>query len=124
MSRLLIVEDEVHSGEALAYYLRSAGYGVTLADCAEKAMKAAEEHWPDLLLTDLVLRGDEDGMTIARRLQERDPELLVVAMSGLPEEEVRRRSEEADVYEICLKPLRLGKLVEMIRTALAEKAKP
>lgn len=122
MTRLLIVEDEANSAEALAYYFRAAGYEVAMATCAEEALAAADEGWPDLLLTDLVLRGDRDGMQVAELLQGRDPTLPVVAMSGLPEEEVRHRTSVVKVHEICLKPLRLRALGATIEAALANRA--
>ena len=121
MSRLLIVEDEVNSAQALAYYFRSADYVVDLAGRADEARAAAEENWPDLLLTDLVLRGDADGMHVARELQRQDPDLPVVAMSGLPEEEVRQRTADVNVHQICLKPLRLHRLGETVKSALAQR---
>ncbi len=123
MIRLLIVEDEVNSAQALAYYFRSAGYVVDLAGRADEALAAAEENWPDLLLADLVLPGDADGMDIARELQRQDPDLPVVAISGLPEEEVRQRTADVKVHEICLKPLRLHKLGETVRAALAQRGR-
>lgn len=123
MTRLLIVEDEVNSAQALAYYFRSADYVVDLAGRADEALAAAGESWPDLLLTDLVLPGEADGMDIARELQRQDPDLPVVAISGLPEEEVRRRTADVNVHEICLKPLRLHTLGETVRAALAQRSR-
>ena len=107
MTRLLIVEDEVHSANALAYYFRDEGYEVEVAGRTDEALAAAERRPPDVLLTDVVLPGDGDGLTVARTLQQRDPGLPVVAMSGLPEIEVRQRAEGVRLHDLCSKPLRL-----------------
>ena len=119
MTRLLIVEDEVNSARALAHYFRDEGYDVELATRADEALSAAETFRPDVLLTDVVLPGDGDGLTVARALQERDRQLPVVVMTGLPEREVRERAAGVRLYQICFKPLRLRLLGATVEAALS-----
>lgn len=121
MPRILIVEDEVNSARALVYYFEDLGWEVELAVRADEALAAAETFRPDVLLTDVVLPGDGDGIVVARTLLERDPRLPVVAMTGLPEREVRERATGVPLHEICFKPLRLRQLGEVVTAALGSR---
>jgi DNA-binding response OmpR family regulator len=119
MARILLVEDEDHSAEALEFYLTHGGHRVIRAACAEEALRAAPAFGPDLLLTDLVLRGDRDGIALARALRECDPAMAVVVMSGLPGREVERRAEGLEVARILAKPTRLATVGNAVSEALA-----
>lgn len=121
MPRILIVEDEVNSARALAYYFEDLGWEVELAARADEALAAAEAFRPDVLLTDVVLPGDGDGIGVARTLLERDPRLPVVAMTGLPEREVRERAAGVQLHDVCYKPLRLRRLGEVVAAALGSR---
>lgn len=86
---------------------------------AEEALREAPDFAPELLLTDLVLRGDRDGVSLARCLRECDRELAVVVMSGLPRREVERRAGGLEIARILAKPTRLATVGEAVEAALA-----
>lgn len=119
MARILLVEDEDHSAEALEFYLTHCGHLVCRAARAEEALRDAPGFDPDVLLTDLMLRGDRDGVALARSLRERDPALAVVVMSGLPQREVERRAEGLGITHILAKPTRLATVGDAVAAALA-----
>ncbi|HEX2252273.1 MAG TPA: response regulator [Thermoanaerobaculia bacterium] len=123
--RILIVEDEVHSAQALGFYFRELGFEVATAGTVRDALAATENGFaPDVLLTDVVLLGEGDGFTVARALQQRDATLPVVVMSGLPTHEVRERATGVDVFEICAKPLRLARVAAVVGAALETSSPP
>ena len=66
--RILIVEDEALIAEELQDRLTRLGFAiVAVADTSEKAIDAAEQHRPDLVLMDIRLRGPGDPRTVLRR---------------------------------------------------------
>jgi PAS domain S-box-containing protein len=80
---ILLVEDDPNAREIIERVLRTQGYKVFRAGSAREAVKVFEEHGEqiDLLLTDIVMPG-ENGVELLRKLQEREPLIKVLFMSG------------------------------------------
>ncbi len=65
-ARILIVEDEAIIAMELESQLQSLGYEVTsIVDTGEKAIEKAEADKPDLMLMDIRIKGDMDGIDAA-----------------------------------------------------------
>jgi two-component system OmpR family response regulator len=67
--RILVVDDEPALVDALARSLRYEGFEVEEASSGRRALEAAHEHPPDLIVLDLTLP-DLDGLEVTRRLRE------------------------------------------------------
>lgn len=68
--RLLVVEDERVIAREIAASLTMLGYQVTAcAASAVSAMKSIEMERPDLVLMDIKIEGDQDGIETARGIQ-------------------------------------------------------
>lgn len=80
---LLLVEDDPEVRAVTARFLSERGYEVLEAATGEEALRVAETHEIDLLITDLLLPG-MPGNTLARKLEERRPGLRVLYYSGYP----------------------------------------
>lgn len=69
---ILIVEDEMLIALFTSATLSDLGYSVIgIAATAEAALQSAAEHRPDLVLMDITLRGQRDGIDAAQLLRER-----------------------------------------------------
>lgn len=68
--RILIADDETHVTHVVGAKLRKCGYEVLVASDGEEALKMAQEHLPDLIITDLQMPY-LSGFEIALRLMER-----------------------------------------------------
>ncbi len=73
-ARIMIIEDEVLIAEDLADIIRSLGYEV-VAVCyhPEEAIAAYRQHLPDLVLLDINLQDDIDGIDLASKLSSISP---------------------------------------------------
>lgn len=120
MARILIVEDEAHSARALECFLTSLDHEVRLADRAGQALDIATEFHPQVVLTDLLLAGEQDGIAVARELARRNGAPPVILMSGLPLQELKERARGEPVCEIQTKPLRLQRIRDAIDRALTD----
>lgn len=68
---LLIVEDDMLPAMALRDELQDAGYRVLdLTGRHDEALRAARENRPDLALVNIELHGRDDGIALARELQD------------------------------------------------------
>lgn len=69
--KALIVEDEMVVAYDLTRILRSLGYTVpATAMRADEALQLTEQHQPDVVFIDIVLKGEKDGIALAHHLRE------------------------------------------------------
>jgi CheY-like chemotaxis protein len=81
--KVLLVEDNTELGEVTAALLESFGFEVRRASGAEQAMEVLAQEGPvDVVLSDVLMPGAMDGLTMARALRESHPGLPVVLISG------------------------------------------
>ena len=95
-ARILIVEDEGILAEDLGLSLENLGYSVEgKVSTGREAVNLAEDLRPDLILMDIKLQGDIDGIEAADQIRTR-LDIPVVYLTGYAEEDVleepRRRS--------------------------------
>jgi two-component system, response regulator PdtaR len=70
--RIVVVEDEIFIRLDLMAHLGTAGHAVVgTADCAAEAVQTVERERPDLVLMDVRLTGDGDGIDAALEIWER-----------------------------------------------------
>ncbi len=117
MSRVLLVEDDDHLAEGLAYNLRNTGYEVETAASGEAALQATERRAFDLMLLDVMLPGI-DGLEVVRRLRKagnRKPVLMITARNRA-DDAIAGLDAGADDY--ITKPFDLDEVLARIRGAL------
>ncbi|MGZ7050315.1 MAG: response regulator, partial [Methanobacterium sp.] len=70
MPKILIVEDEAITAMDLESILQKLGYEVvSIASTGEEAIQKSEELEPDLVLMDIVLKGQMDGISATKEIQ-------------------------------------------------------
>ena len=82
MPTILIIDDEPNIRRMVGALLTAEGYEVRDAPDGVQGVARANEIEPDIVLLDLMMPGELDGMAVLARLREKFPELPVVMMSG------------------------------------------
>jgi len=82
MASVLIIDDEPNIRRMVGALLGAEGYEVRDAADGAAGLARAAEAEPDIVLLDLMMPGELDGMAVLGRLRERFPELPIVMMSG------------------------------------------
>lgn len=108
---MLVAEDHADSRLLFRLFLESKGCRVVEAADGLEAVTAAERERPDLVLLDVGLPG-LDGLSVTRRLRERDAlrALPVVIISGHAAAEDRDEAMAAGCSEYLTKPLEMKQL--------------
>jgi two-component system, response regulator PdtaR len=102
--RILIVEDEMFVAMDIELVVEKAGHQVVgFAGTADRAVALADELHPDLVLMDIRLRGERDGVDAAIEIRQRFdiPSLIISAFSDAP---TRERAGPARVLGFISKP--------------------
>src|SRR5947208_1484726 len=82
MSSVLIVDDEPNIRRMVGALLASEGYEVRDAADGATGVARAAETTPDVVLLDLMMPGELDGLGTLERLREAAPDVPVIMMSG------------------------------------------
>ena len=108
-AQILIGEDDLNVAEELKCRLESLDYEVAgISHRAEQAVALAETLRPDLVLMNMHLPGEIDGIQAAEQIRTR--RLPVVYISGYCEGPVLQRAQLTDPYGYILKPYRTADL--------------
>lgn len=117
--RILIVEDEYVVALDMEDTLRQAGFEVTgIARTAEEAVRLAEAGRPALVVMDIMLAGERDGIEAATEIFERFGIRSVFA-SALRDPASMARASRANSLGWVSKPYTPASLVAAVRSALA-----
>lgn len=83
--RVLIVEDEAVLAMDMEFSLTQSGFDVVgIADSEREAVLLVDEQRPDLVLMDITLRGDGNGLAAARAIADREAKIVFVSASSDP----------------------------------------
>jgi len=116
--RILIVEDEAIVACDIQARLESFHYNVPgMAASGEEALQLASETWPDLVLMDIKLKGDLDGVQVADTLRRRHG-IPVVFLTANSDEEMLQRAKQTEPLNYILKPYHEKELRIAIEFAL------
>lgn len=116
--RILIVEDEVIIAMEIQLRLENEGFAVCgPASTGEKAIRLAREKEPDVVLMDITLRGDMDGLETARRIQNERP-VPVIFLSASDNQTILKQIQDNRMGGFVPKPFNESDLIAAIRLAL------
>lgn len=117
MSRILLVEDEEHLAEGLAYNLRNAGYDVEIAMTGNGALTAMNADSFDLVLLDVMLP-DRTGLEICQQLRKQGRTQPIVMLSARDRIQDTIAGLDAGADDYVTKPYDLDVLLAKVRGAL------
>jgi len=112
MKTILLIDDDEGMLHSYGLLLRKSGYRVLEANSGSLGFKMAQQHMPDLILSDINMPGG-DGTTLLRDLR-KDAELKsvqIVLMTGKPELATPRRVMEEGADDFLVKPVSMEALL-------------
>ena len=118
--RVLIVDDEADSRDALAELTQRWGYDVQIASDGTEALRRAIEWHPDVILTDLVMP-NMDGLWLLRALRAELPDCPVVLLTGRGTIQTAVQAIREGAFDFIEKPLEVPRLRIVLERALEKK---
>lgn len=118
--KILIVEDELLISYNLSHKLRKLGYQVVgEVDSGEAALEKVSEIQPDLILMDIVLKSDMDGIETAAKIH-KSYNIPVIYLTAYADDQTLKRAEGTGAYGYILKPFKERELHATIKMALSK----
>lgn len=116
--KVMIVEDEYIVAKGIQTSLESLNYRVpAIVTSGEKAIECAGVENLDLVLMDIVLRGEMDGIDAAKHIRNRF-HIPVIYLTAYSEQKIVQRAKETEPYGYLLKPVDQKELQTTIEMAL------
>ncbi|AGA80015.1 LytR/AlgR family response regulator transcription factor [Echinicola vietnamensis] len=130
MKKILIVEDELDLGENLEEILTVLGYSVApVISDGNLVLDYLRYHQPDLILMDVLIEGDMDGIELAKRIRE-VYQIPIIFLTGYSDKMILDRISKVMYEGYLLKPFHIDTLKTCLYLTFKnqevpkEKAKP
>jgi redox-sensing transcriptional repressor len=129
--KILVVDDDRDLVDSVAAFLRSRDYVVTTAHNGKQAYASIVKDRPDLMVLDVMMDYDEEGMVLASALKTDGPtrDIPIIMLSGFNvRDDVRERvlaslmGQDFPAETFMEKPVRLGELAERIELLLGKES--
>ena len=118
-AKILVVEDEGIVSIDIRNMLKNLEYTIAgVAFLGEEAVQKAESTQPDLVLMDIGLKGEIDGIEAAKTIRDRF-HIPVVFLTGFADENTLTKAKEADPSGFIIKPIKEEELLATIKKALS-----
>ena len=118
MNRILIVEDEAIVSLDIQNRLQRLGYEVVgIADTGLEALELARDEQPDIVLMDIHIYGDIDGIETSRLIR-KEIDVPVVFLTANSDKNTIQRAQETEPFAYIIKPFKDTELNSTIEIAL------
>lgn len=116
--KILVVEDESIVAMDIKHRLENMGYKVpAITSSGEEAVEKAAETSPDLVLMDIVLKGEMDGIDAAQQIKD-SFDIPVVYLTAYSDERTLKRAKITGPFGYIIKPFEDRELHSAIEVAL------
>ncbi|MGP8023839.1 MAG: response regulator [Methanobacterium sp.] len=115
---ILIVENNSIEAKDIQLFLESINYNVIgITSSGEEALEKVNKHGPDLILLNIGLKGDLDGIEVASKIKECF-DTPMIYLTEHPEEDILEQVKLTTPYGYLIKPLNKTLLKTILETAL------
>jgi DNA-binding response OmpR family regulator len=121
MATVLVVDDEPIVRDVVGRYLERDGHRIVAAEDGDSARQLIVRQAPDLVVLDVMLPGETDGLALCRWIRSRS-ELAVILLTARGEETDRIVGLELGADDYVTKPFSPRELATRVRTVLRRAA--
>ncbi len=115
--RILFVEDDESTREAMAIYLKSFGAELVVVESVKEALNIFSEFKPEILISDIAMPG-ESGYDLIRKIRELSPEqggdIPALALTAYATAEDSKRALSAGFQVHMGKPVEINNLIHVV----------
>ena len=120
MPKILIVDDDESTREALTIILESSGFQVVEASSVMQALRLIASQSFDVLLSDLHMPHPGDGLTVVSAMRHANPKAVTLILSSYPAMKEAAQAILLQADDILVKPMAVVMLVDLIRERLKQ----
>jgi DNA-binding NtrC family response regulator len=123
MPRILVVDDDPETCRLMDELLREPAREIEMAESPEQALARLADGRFDLVVSDINLNADQNGLDLLRAFKASDPEVEVVLISAFGTLETALEAVKAGAFDYVSKPVDIAQVREVVSRALARRAR-
>ena len=123
MATLALIEDDEGVRAYFTSVVSRMGYELIVAIDGPSGLKMLSEHPVDVILTDLSMPGEPNGMALVRRIREEHPQTPVIVISGYPTKERLDACKELGIEDFLTKPFEMTFFDSVVTRLLSAREK-
>jgi DNA-binding response OmpR family regulator len=117
-ARILLVEDDEAIAAFVATALEREGYSVTCVRTGQEALSYMRHAVPDLVLLDLMLPGDVDGLQVCQAVRRGETYIPIIMVTAKDEDVDKIVGLEMGADDYITKPFNTRELLARVRAVL------
>jgi two-component system response regulator PilR (NtrC family) len=121
MGRVLVVDDEQSMREFLAICLRRAGHEVRVADSAPAALAQLRTMPTDVVVTDLRMPGETDGLGLLHAVKREEIDAEVILVTAFATTDTAISAMKQGAYDYLTKPFKVDEINAVIGRAMEKR---
>jgi len=117
-AKILVIDDESAIREVLSASLKDDGFDVSTAPDGLRGLKAIGEYQPDVVLLDIWMPGEMDGLEVLSRARTQYSNVQFIIMSGHGTIETAVKAVKLGAWDFVEKPLSMDKISILLKNIL------
>ena len=119
-AKILVVEDDLFTLESIAYALKTEGYVVEKASSPEKALATLNTEAPELILMDIDLNSDMDGIELAAKIHKKHANIPMIYLTDKRDRRIVERARNILPAHYMTKPFEDAILLSQVELVLGQ----
>ncbi|HGJ67237.1 TPA: sigma-54-dependent Fis family transcriptional regulator, partial [bacterium] len=104
MSKIMVVDDEKSVCWAFEQFLNDESHESIIASNAQEAIEKLKSEKPDLVIMDIRMPGNMDGLSALEEMKKIDPSIFVIMMTAFGTMQTAIKAMQAGAFDYILKP--------------------
>jgi two-component system, NtrC family, response regulator AtoC len=117
-ANILVVDDDPDTRDLLQEVLSEEGYNVSTAGSAEDALSVGRQELFDVIISDMRLGPNQNGLDVLRAYKEIQPESEVILITAFGSMETAIEAVKAGAFDYISKPFKIGEVVLQVARAV------
>lgn len=119
---ILVVDDDSDTQDLLREVLREEGYRVSTAGSAEEALNIGEQESFDIIISDIKLGTDLNGLDVLKAYKAIQPESEVILITAFGSMETAIEAVKAGAFDYISKPFKIDEVLLQVSRALENRS--
>jgi len=120
-SNILVVDDDAETLELLREILGEAGYRVVTCSSGEQALAVGKQEQFDVIISDMRLGDNLDGLDVLRTYKTLQPESEVILITAFGSMETAIEAVKAGAFDYLSKPFKIDEVLLQVERALGNR---
>lgn len=121
--RLLVVDNEIDICNFVKSFFEIRGFYVATAQNGDEAMGRLDEAKPDLVILDIMMRREQEGLEYLPQIKKKRPNTRVIMVTGVDDDKIVEAAKKLGADDYITKPLVLEYLENTVMGKIAELTK-